>query len=133
MPTGRPTDYEPEYCDKLIAHMELGYSFESFAGKIKVCKQTIYTWLEKYPEFLDAKKRGTELSRYFWEKFGINGMAGHVKNFNCAAWIFNMKNRFREDWHDRQEIEHAFPKPTVIERIDGSEVLVGISEKIEEP
>lgn len=133
MPAGRPTDYHPSLCEKVVEHMRSGLSFESFAGAVGCSKQSLYDWANKFPEFMDAKKEGLELCRLFWERLGTAGAAGKVKNFNCAAWIFNMKNRFRDDWRDRQEVEHAFPKPTVIERLDGSNVVAGISDKIEEP
>jgi len=105
MPAGRPTDYKSEYCDQLILHMNEGLSFESFSAIVGVCKDTLYEWAKVNKEFSDAKKRGTELSRYFWEKIGVDGATGIIKNFNCTAWIFNMKNRFRNEWADRQEIE----------------------------
>lgn len=134
MPTGRPTDYDESFCERLIVHMASGLSFESFAGEIGVNRDTLYQWAKVHKEFSDAKKTGTERARSFWEKMGIAGAAGEIKNFNCTAWIFNMKNRFREEWSDRQEIEHKLPPPTIIHKLDGSKVIVGAfePEKLEE-
>lgn len=106
MPAGRPTKYKPEYCDMVINHMAQGLSKESFAGVVGTHKQTIYNWTEEYPEFLDAVKRGEELSRLFWEDLGRKGAMGS-EEFNAAAWIFNIKNRFREEWRDKQDVEHS--------------------------
>jgi hypothetical protein len=100
---GRPSKYKKEYCDKLIDHMKQGLSFESFAGVVGTCKQTIYTWTENHAEFLDAKKRGSALSQLTWEKMGIAGAAGKIAGFNATSWIFNMKNRC--DWRDKKEVE----------------------------
>ena len=113
MTVGRPTKYKKEYCEELIMHMEQGFSFESFAGKIKTCKQTIYNWLDLYPEFLDAKNIAFEASRLFWEKCGIvgvwhneeydsQGRKTYSQKLNSSAWIFNMKNRF--GWTDKKEV-----------------------------
>lgn len=100
---GRPTKYKEEYCQQLIDHMEQGLSYESFAGVVSVSKQTIYDWEKSNPDFLDAKKTGTEKCRLFWEKTGIGGLWGSKEaNFNSAVWIFNMKNRFR--WADKVEV-----------------------------
>lgn len=96
---GRPSTYKPEYCEQLIEHMSQGLSFESFAGRINTTKQTLYTWTQQYPDFLDAKKRGEEKSREVWEKMGMKGMWSG-KKFNPTVWIFNMKNRF--GWRDQQ-------------------------------
>lgn len=54
---GQPTKYKPEYCQLVIDHMSRGLSFESFAGVVGTCKQTIYSWMAKYPEFLDARNQ----------------------------------------------------------------------------
>ena len=128
MAGGRPTIYKQEFCDLLIDHMEKGYSYESFAGLLGVSKQTIYDWEKANPEFLDAKKRATEKSRLFWEKVGIEnivnietmekGESGNFtavkKSLNSAAWIFNMKNRFKDDWKDKHENEFSGSIGTVI-------------------
>lgn len=102
MKTGRPTDYKHEYCDLLINHMAEGLSFESFAGKVNVSKQTIYDWMQKNPEFLDARKKGDALSLLWWEKEGKDGMWSG-KQFNAAIWMINMKNR--HGWRDRVEMK----------------------------
>lgn len=114
MSGGRPTDYDPKYCDELVAHMASGLSYESFAGVIGVARSTLYEW-EKHQEFSDAKSIGVEKGRLFWEKRGIAAMSGSVvpgfdhKKFNVTAWIFGMKNRF--GWRDRTELSGDPEKP----------------------
>jgi hypothetical protein len=108
---GRPTDYKPEYCQMLIDHMAEGFSFESFAGLIGVTRSTIYEWVSAQPEFSDAKQRGFEASRLTWEKIGST--IAKSGTGNATAFIFNMKNRFREDWNDKQTIEHQGAKVNV--------------------
>lgn len=102
MKRGRPTDYKPEYCELLIAHMAEGLSFESFAGKVGASKQTIYDWMQKNPEFLDSRRKGDALSLLWWEKEGKDGMWSG-KQFNAAIWMINMKNR--HGWRDRLEMK----------------------------
>lgn len=107
---GRPTKYKPEYCQMLIAHMNKGLSFESFAGVIDTTKKTLYSWTEEYQEFLNAKEIGTEKSRIFWENLGVNHIINRSdsefqggsssRSLNASVWIFNMKNRF--GWRDKQ-------------------------------
>ena len=119
MAGGRPAKYRPEYCEKLIEHMTKGLSFEAFAGVLGVTKQTLYNWAEENPQFLDSKKIGTEKARLWWEAKAIDYLVNteestrdsegnmQVKktSLNSTVWIFNMKNRFKEDWRDRQEVE----------------------------
>jgi transposase len=118
MAGGRPTDFKDEYCELLVQHMKEGYSFESFAGLVGVTRKTIYNWLE-IPEFLHAKERGFEVSRLTWEKIGKT-ITVHGEG-NATAFIFNMKNRFREDWNDKKEIEHSgeVKKTVIIDWPDG--------------
>lgn len=104
MPAGRPPKYDPKYCEDLIEHMKEGYSYESFAAIVETHKQTLYNWEKKYPEFLDAKKQAFDHCRLFWEKHGVQGMWGG-KEFSAPVWIFNMKNRFHQEWKDKHEIE----------------------------
>jgi hypothetical protein len=113
---GRPCAYKEKYCKMLIKHMESGFSFQSFAGVVGVCKQTLYNWRDEKPAFLDAKKTGDMRTLLFWEGLGIKGASGNIKNFNATSFIYNMKNRFggnwtRDDyeqsWSDKQEIEHS--------------------------
>lgn len=92
--------YKPEYCEKLIEHMESGYSYQSFAGVVRVNKDTLYEWEKTHPEFSEAKNIGVELGRIFWEKLGIEHILSTSKprlgskSINATVWIFNMKNRF---------------------------------------
>ena len=111
MPGGRPTKWKDEYCELIVEFMGQGYSFEAFCGHIGITTETGYQWVKKKPEFSDAKKRAVNESRIFWEKLGIGGTVGKIKGFNCAAWIFNMKNRF--GWRDRQETEISGANITV--------------------
>lgn len=106
-PGGRPTKYDPKFCEELIEHMKEGLSFESFAAKCDCCKDTLYEWANVHEEFSDAKKIGSEHCRIFWEKLGTMGASGGLNNFNATAWIFNMKNRFRSEWNDTQKVEQT--------------------------
>jgi hypothetical protein len=128
MASGRPTTYKDRFCDLLIDHMTKGYSFESFAAITDTCKDTLYEWVKVHPEFSDAKKRATDKSRLFWEKVGIENIVNIEtmekdesgsftavkKSLNSAAWIFNMKNRFKDDWKDKHETELSGNVGTVI-------------------
>jgi len=99
---GRPSKYDPSYCQEVIEWMGEGYSFESFAGKVGVCRDTVFEWANVFPDFSDAKNRGSAACQVFWEKMGINGAGGKIQNFNNGCWVFNKKNRF--GWKDKQEI-----------------------------
>lgn len=107
MAGGRPTKYDPLYCEALIEHMGKGLSYEAFAGSIQVSKKTLYSWEKEFPEFLNAKEIGIEKSRLWWELVGQDGLFTEYQGtaMNASVWVFNMKNRFQ--WRDRQPDEVA--------------------------
>lgn len=103
MPGGRPTDYKPEYCEMLIEHMSHGYSYESFAGKLRVARDTLYNWEKLFPDFSYSKKVGKEASLLRWETIGLDGIEGRIEKFSAPTYIFTMKNR--HNWTDKVEVE----------------------------
>lgn len=105
-PVGRPSKYKPEYCDVLEGHFEQGYSYEAFAGRIGVSKQTLYDWEKAHPEFLDAKRRYEGLTQLFWEGRLI-ALAKDKDEGNATAIVFGLKNRAPDSWRDRTEQAHS--------------------------
>lgn len=107
---GQPTKYKKEYCEMLIKHMARGLSFECFGAVVDASKQTLYDWCQANDEFLDAKQRGNELSRLFYEEAGINGMMNKIPFFNSNIWTFSMKNKFRDEWKDQFDVNEKSKK-----------------------
>ena len=103
-PVGRPTKYKPEYCQQLIEHMALGLSYECFGAVIDVSLSTTQRWEGLHEEFSVAKIKGFHKSRLFYERLGRQALLGNIPNFNTTIWIFNMKNRFPNEWRDRHDV-----------------------------
>lgn len=108
---GRPTKYKAEYCEMLVSHMAEGLSYVAFAGLIGVSEDRLHAWERTNPEFLLSKKDGIAACALFWEKLGLKGVNGEIKNFNSGTWIFNMKNRF--GWRDTKDFEIGIQPITV--------------------
>lgn len=104
---GRPTKYDPKYCEMLIEHMGQGMSFESFAGLIGVTRKLLYDWEKAHPSFLHAKRLGTDKSLCWWESQGQRGLwsTKDGPNLNTTNFIWQMKNRF--GWKDKSDAEIA--------------------------
>lgn len=100
--------FKDEYSLKLREHMAQGFSFESFAGLVGVCRDTLYYWAENYKTFAQAKAEAFELSRLFWERLGITHVIGDKeRSISAPIYIFNMKNRFPREWRDRVELPQS--------------------------
>lgn len=105
-PPGRPTKYDPSYCDLVIEDAKVGYSLSAFAGGIQVSRDTITGWREQHPDFDEACKTAKLVRARFLEtgimKEDIPGPAMNARKFalvNCAE----------EDWREKQTLEHTGP------------------------
>jgi hypothetical protein len=101
MPLGRPSKYDPKYCQTVIDLMSEGASIEELVLELGICKQTIYNWQQEHPDFLDAIKTGVELSEGWWKREGRKALRD--KDFSYTGWYMNMKNRF--GWADKQQTD----------------------------
>jgi hypothetical protein len=100
---GRPTLYKPEYCEMLIEHMAEGFTFESFAGVVRVARDTLFEWRRNHPEFFYAQRVGYGLLQLHDERILKHGMTGRNKDINSTLMIFKMKNC--HGWRDKIEFE----------------------------
>lgn len=100
---GRPTDYDPAFCERVVELGKEGYSRAMIAGELGVVRQTLHDWASRHPEFLDAMMRAKEFSLAWWETQGLRGIWS--RDFNANAYKLQMMNRFPDDWRDRKEIE----------------------------
>lgn len=101
---GAPTKYLPQYCQGLIDHMSLGFSFESFAATIPVNPDTLYEWANKHIAFSEAKKVAWAKSLLFFEREALEVSTGDKKAFSTTMLIFIMKCRFRKIYNDTADV-----------------------------
>lgn len=118
-PVGRPSKYRPEYCQQLHEALKEGLTYEAFGGRIGVCRDTLYEWESKHPEFSDARKVGRGLSEAYYIGL-LQGIArgdfGEART-NAAAAIFLAKNVC--GMRDQREVAHGGPdgKPLEITQV----------------
>ena len=101
MPAGRPTDYEPEYCKQLMEHMQDGYSYESFAGKVAVSFKTLYNWEKAHPEFLQSKEIGRAMQLMYWEDKVKDSLPAGIAN--ASVLTLAMRNICKWRMKDPEE------------------------------
>lgn len=98
----RPSKYDPAFCEAVIAAGKEGKTKAEMAAEIDVDRETLNNWMDRHPEFSRAVKRGLDYAQAWWEG---KGREATFKNegFNATSYIFNMKNRFSDDWRDKVE------------------------------
>lgn len=105
MPAGRPTKYRKEMCDRVIELGAEGMGVCEIAADLGIHHSTFGAWQEQHPEFSAAVKEALRRSQAWWEGQGRVATFGGVEGFNATSYIFQMKNRFRDDWADRKQTE----------------------------
>jgi hypothetical protein len=126
-PGGRPTKYRPEFVEQAAKLCKLGATDAELADFFSVSIQTLYSWRNVHPEFLDAIKTAKEaaderVQRSLFQR-AIGYQVDAVKIFmpagavepvyapyrenvpaDVASAIFWLKNRRPKDWKDRNHL-----------------------------
>lgn len=105
MSGGRPSDYDPAFCEKVVEWGSQGKSRTWIAATLGKHKDTIYAWMKEHQEFSDAMERARLLEQLWWEDAGQTGMFLGGSGFNSAIWNKNMACRFRDEWVESSKVE----------------------------
>jgi hypothetical protein len=105
MPGGRPSDYDPAFCQVVEDTMRAGLSKMAAAGRIGICYNTLRNWMDAHPEFLQAVKRG-EAART--EKLETDLLSAETGP-QVTSRIFALKNAAPDEWRDKVHSEISGP------------------------
>ena len=149
MPAGRPTKYNPDYCEQARKLCLLGYTDDELADFFNVHRDTIYEWKKVYPDFSDALLKGKQLADaevaagLYKRATGFSHMIkrnmkseeGPIEYEDelyfppdtqaASRWLFNRQSskwRPRKAVDEKQEMEEK--KRTTIKLPDGTEIEV---------
>lgn len=107
MSGGRPTKYDPKMCERVLECGAEGMGVCEMADELGIHYETFMAYRAKHPQFSEAVKEALRKSQAWWERKGRQATFGGTEGFNATSYIFNMKNRFSEDWKDKRETEHS--------------------------
>jgi hypothetical protein len=93
-------------CDILDDMGHEGEGKAEAAVALGISRETFLVWQDEHPEFSDAVKDFVQRSQAWWEKKGRQHTFDKGEGFNATSYIFNMKNRFPDDWKDKQEVDN---------------------------
>lgn len=104
--------YDPEFARRVVELGREGKSLAQIAATFCVAARTMNRWSEAHAEFAEALDLAKTYAQAWWEDKGQAGIT-MGKRFNTAAWIFQMKNRFADDYRERQEVTGKDGAPLV--------------------
>lgn len=120
-PVGRPSLYDPSYCDKVVELGRLGKSLEQISSNLGVSCRVLYDWRDRYPEFLRALEEAKEAEQTWWEDQAQAYMleTKDGPKLNASIWSRSMAARFPKKYREsvKQEItgENGAPLLTAIQ------------------
>ncbi len=117
---GRPTKYDPAYCDMVILWGRLGKSRTWMAAELMVVRQTLDNWAVEHEEFADALAIAKQLEQQFWEDAGQDGLRS--VGFQGSVWRQNMSSRFAKEWRETKDVNHGLTDglAALLGEIDGT-------------
>jgi len=119
-PVGRPTKYDPAFCEQVVELGRNGKSIEQIAANLGVSTRVLFDWRDKHEDFLHALEYAKELELDWWETVGQTHMIENKESdkLNASIWSRSMAARFPKKYREstKQEIVGA----------EGSPLLAGI-------
>ena len=108
-PGGRPSTYDPAYCDAVIEWGKAGKSKAWMAAELDVVPNTLDNWTKEHPEFLSALTRAITKSQQWWEDVGQSALG--ADKFQGNVWSRSMAARFPNDWREKTETKSELSGP----------------------
>jgi hypothetical protein len=100
---GRPSKYDPAFCETAEHILSEGYSEAVLAGELGVCIDTVTEWKKVHPDFSASIKIGRAKGARVWED-RLKALAERNEG-NATGIIFGLKNRQPDAWKDKTEVD----------------------------
>jgi len=119
-PVGRPSLYDPKYCEEVIALGKIGKSSEAIGAMLGVGTATLYRWRDEFPEFREALELAKEFELHWWEDIAQTHMIENKESdkINASIWSRSMAARFPKKYRESTKTE--------ITGADGAPLISGI-------
>ena len=120
-PVGRPSLYDPSFCDEVVALGRKGKSVEQIAAILDVSLRTMYSWRDAHEEFLHALDDAKTYEQAWWEEQAAAYMVENKESdrLNASLWSRSMAARFPKKYRESTKTE--------ITGADGVPLLAGIN------
>jgi len=119
-PVGRPSTYDPAYCEQVVELGRIGKSVEQIASRLNVSLRVLYDWRDKHEEFMHAMELAKQHELDWWETMAQTHMVENKESdkLNASIWSRSMAARFPKKYRESTKTE--------ITGADGAPLLSGI-------
>jgi transposase len=126
-PVGRPSLYDPKYCEEVVTLGRIGKSVEQIASILNVSLRTMYIWRDAHEEFLHALDDAKTYEQAWWEEQAAAYMVENKESdrLNATLWSRSMAARFPKKYRESTKTE--------ITGADGIPLLSGIQVSFVKP
>ena len=126
-PVGRPSLYDPKYCEEVIELGKIGKSSEAIGAMLGVGTATLYRWRDEFPEFREALELAKEFELHWWEDIAQTHMIENKESdkINASIWSRSMAARFPKKYRESTKTE--------ITGADGAPLISGIQVTFVQP
>ena len=126
-PVGRPSLYDPKYCEEVVALGRIGKSSEALGAILGVGTATLYRWRDEHDEFREALSLAKEFELHWWEDIAQTHMVENRESdkLNATIWSRSMAARFPKKYRESTKTE--------ITGADGAPLLSGIQVSFVKP
>ena len=90
-----------------------GLTEEQIAKNMGIGRTTLYEWKQKEPNIANTIKKGKEVVDFEVE----NALLKNALDGNVTAQIFWLKNRKKNEWREKVEVENTNTKNGVMEEL----------------
>lgn len=119
------------YLDEIQGWAMSGLTDEQIADNLSIGTSTLHEYKKKYPEFLEALKKGKDIAdaqvvnalhrsavgfTYYEETTNVLGDTVSIQKYskpNTTAAIFWLKNRRPDQWRDKTEVKQDISQTVV--------------------
>ena len=119
-PVGRPSTYDPAYCEQVIELGRIGKSIEQICYQLRTPVRTLYEWRDRHEEFSQALEEAKTYEQAWWEEQAAAYMVENKESdrLNASLWSRSMAARFPKKYRESTKTE--------ITGADGAPLLSGI-------
>lgn len=104
---GRPTKYDPAFCDQVIALGAEGLSRYQICAKLGIGYHNMLVWEDVHEDFRRALDESRVLALAHWEDLGQNHMVETPggPRLNTGLWSRSMAARFPREYRENSKVE----------------------------